>query len=350
MQLRGLYILIHVLVWLGFFFVLCPEPLGLGHFRLKGIFSPEEALPFFLYGVLQNALLFYSYAHIALPYYIKNSSWQYFILANAAFLTGFVLAESFADYEYMKYVYVTSGNPKPFRSFSVWLTTNTVINGIALMAANLYGFTYDWFKDQRLRLDIEQEKLRAELSALKHQIHPHFLFNILNGLYGLAFKNNDEPTAEGIAKLSQMMRYMLYESNDPQVPMVKEIEYIENYIDLQKIRINAATQIHFSVQGNPNGVFISPMIMIPFIENAFKHGISTVKPSDIHISIALEGKRMEFTVVNPIHQVAMPAEIEPGGIGLQNVKKRLDLLYTDAYTLEAGAHEGIYRVKLTVIL
>ena len=195
-----------------------------------------------------------------------------------------------------------------------------------------------------------RQKLQAELSALKHQVNPHFLFNILNGLYGLAFKNDDEPTAEGIAKLSQLMRYMLYESNGTYVPLSKEIEYINNYIDLQKIRTNGTTEIQFSVFGEIEGKQVAPMMFIPFIENAFKHGISTVQPSSINIFMDVEDKALTFKVSNPIHVSPFKHRDSVGGIGLNNVIKRLDLLYKGTYNLIVDDSEDQFKVELTLAL
>jgi signal transduction histidine kinase len=348
MVARGLYWTLHLLIWAGFFYVLAPV-WGGAYFQLDPLFTEEETLPFFAYGFAQNALLFYAYVHLGLPAYLRSQSSVHFMVLNAAYLVGFVLLESTLDYFYTRHVHLLRGSDA-WRSWEDWLMTNLTVNGAFLLLANFYGFTYEWFRDQSRRSEMAQEKLRAELSALKHQIHPHFLFNILNSLYGLAFRNNDEPTAEGIAKLSQMMRYMLYESNEDRVSLAREIEYIESYIALQKIRINDATQVRFSVSAGKNDAQIAPMLLISFVENAFKHGISSVRPSEIEVRLALEENRLHFYVENPIHQVAYAGDSAPGGIGLQNVKKRLDLLYTGAYLLEVDSSGGRYRVDLMIEL
>ncbi|MDX2286684.1 MAG: histidine kinase [Bacteroidia bacterium] len=346
---KSLYILLHLIIWGAFCFILYPEPAGLGLFR-SPLFAPEDQGLFLLYGTLLNAVMVYSYAHIALPRYLQGTSLPYFLTINSAYVLGFVLVESCIDYAYSRQVYRSGLYTQEPLLFTDWLTINAVVSGAFMVAANLYGFTFGWFREQHKLRELEQEKLRAELLALKHQINPHFLFNILNGLYALAFKHNDEPTAEGIAKLSQMMRYMLYESNGPHAPMSREIEYIRNYIDLQQLRLNGLTQVDFQVRGEVEGKEIVPMVLIPFIENAFKHGISSVHPSEIRISIDLAGKTLFFEVENTVHPGQAGAVREPGGIGLQNVKKRLDLLYEDAYQLTAESAGNLYRVNLIISL
>lgn len=347
---KALLITFHMALWLGFFYVLAPSPWGLGQFSIP-IFRPDHTLPFFAYGVLLNALMIYGYAHIALPNYVKDASMGYFLGVNALFLGGFVMVESLLDFYYMKHTYIYFEYTEDWNSFGAWATTNLVISGAMMAGANFYGFTYDWFRNRARQRELEQEMLRAELMALKHQINPHFLFNILNGLYGLAFKNEDEETAEGIAKLSQMMRYMLYESNDARVELERELAYLQHYIDLQRLRLNPKTEVAFSTKGPTVNKQIVPMVLIPFIENAFKHGVSTVHHSRIEIEIAIIGEKLHLNVLNPIHQKAQKARKTPGGIGLANVRARLNLIYGEAYELEYGpTEEQTYQVHLTLPL
>ena len=225
--------LIHAIIWGVFYFILSPSPVGLGKFDIM-MFNDTQTIYFLSYGFILSALMFYSYAHLALPSFLKTNQLKYFLVVNVVFLIGFSLFESIIDYFFELHALQKDGMQLIWKSFPSWLKTNLLINGLFMLAANFYGFTYGWFMDHNRRRVLEQEKLKAELSALKNQINPHFLFNILNGLYGTALKNDDEITAEGIAKLSQMMRYMLYESNDAKVPLEKEIAYLQNYIDLQK--------------------------------------------------------------------------------------------------------------------
>ncbi|MEL6676300.1 MAG: histidine kinase [Bacteroidota bacterium] len=348
------YIYIHTALWALFFlWLFTPGTPGGDAIGLKFLSNSENQI-FFLYGTLLNMAAFYTYVHLALPNYVRANRFRYFVLVNLAYLVVFVLVETLIDFAYVNFVmtYYHQGNPPSPEAYSLekLFNANLALTAIVLFVANLYGFAYTWFKDQNERRVLEQEVLKAELSALKHQINPHFLFNILNGLYGLAFKNEDEDTAEGIAKLSQLMRYMLYEANEPKVPLSKEIAYIENYIDLQKLRTNGSTHIDFQVSGAIQQQLIAPMLFIPFIENAFKHGISTVRPSSIDIEVALEGDQLEFKIENPIHRNGQAKPDEYGGIGLKNVQKRLELIYPQRYDLDISDFDQKYRVQLSLTL
>ncbi|MEZ4774455.1 MAG: histidine kinase [Bacteroidia bacterium] len=347
MRPKYIYVLVHLLLWTGAYYLLAPEPVGVGRFLLP-VFSPRQNLWFITYGILLNAIMIYTYAHLLLPRYLKKNNISYFFLINLIYLSGFVLLESFLDYSFVVFHHLPT-SPDSWQSFGGWVETNTVLNVVFMLVANFYGFTFAWFREQQNRRSLEQEKLKAELSALKHQINPHFLFNILNGLYGLAYQNDDEPTAEGIAKLSHLMRYMLYESNDNAVLLDKEIRYMENYIDLQRLRTQGAVDIDFSVKGEVQGKKIAPMILIPFVENAFKHGVSTAKPSSIVIQLNILENDLSFRVVNTIHRSESSAA-PFGGIGLKNVEKRLNLLYKNAFRLEIDQKNGFFEINLTIAL
>lgn len=342
---RLLNVLGHVFFWGILFIIFCPEPLGLGAFSLT-IFEQEETLWFFLYGFAINLILFYSFVGIGLPRVMLKKWFPWLILINLSWWAIVVLLESLIDVQYATWALVDG--QEGGRSFSEWVSTNLVVSGLILLAANFYGFTSAWFRDRQNQRDLEQEKLRAELTALKHQVNPHFLFNVLNSLYGLAFRNDDEPTAEGIARLSQLMRYMLYESNDREVPLEREIDYLKNYISLQQLRLDEKTDVIFEVDGSVVGKSIAPMLLIPFVENAFKYGISTAKSSFVHIFLETKEAFLRFEVKNSVHVIHSPPKEEYGGIGLKNVRKRLELLYPDQYLLRARPEGKMFWVELTL--
>jgi two-component system, LytTR family, sensor histidine kinase AlgZ len=208
-------------------------------------------------------------------------------------------------------------------------------------------FAEDWFELEAKRREVENEKLMAELRFLKAQINPHFLFNTLNNLYYLAFTNSPN-TTEVIAMLSQMMRYMIHDSNHAQVPLSKEIEYMENYISLEKLRLNGPVRIDFNVEGRVEGIQIVPLILITFLENAFKHGISTnSNEAFIKVNILLEEKSLIYIVENS----KLPTDSNTkSGIGLQNVRRRLELSYPDKYKLDVKDSPDTYWVQLKLQL
>jgi len=230
-------------------------------------------------------------------------------------------------------------------------TVNVVLSTLFIVIfVGMLKFAEGWFELEAKKKEIENERLTSELRFLKAQINPHFLFNTLNNLYYLAFTNSPN-TTEVIAKLSQMMRYMIYDSNHAKVPLIKEIEYMKNYISLEKLRLNEPIPINFEVNGNPNGVLIVPLIFISFLENAFKHGVSNnFSGAWITADIVLEGTACIYTVANSKLPQNLISQEEQSGIGLKNVKRRLELSYPDNFELEIEDKANEYRVRLKLNL
>lgn len=196
--------------------------------------------------------------------------------------------------------------------------------------------------------ETEREKMNAELSYLKAQINPHFLFNTLNSIYSLAIMKSDEtPTA--VVKLSGMMRYVLSEATTDFVLLEKEIIYIKNYIDLQKIRFGESISLEFSINGTTNGKQIAPLILISFIENAFKHGINAEEDSHIKIKIDITDEALFLNVFNKKVAVHISEE-NKSGLGVENTRNRLELLYPKRHKLSIYDTEEQYLVELSIML
>lgn len=193
---------------------------------------------------------------------------------------------------------------------------------------------------------LENQRLNAELNFLKLQINPHFLFNTLNSIYSQAHLKSEQ-TEYSILKFSQIMRYVLYDSATEKIPLAKDLEYITNYIDLQKLRISKNVTIHYEVSGNTDGLLIAPLLLITFIENAFKHGVSYTIPSEIKIRIELMGHTIRLSVGNAVTAQRQNAA---GGVGLINAKRRLDVLYPNRYMLDVVENNSLYIVNLKIEL
>lgn len=199
----------------------------------------------------------------------------------------------------------------------------------------------------------ELGKSDASLSFLQSQINPHFLFNALNTLYGTALQENAERTGEGIQKLGDMMRFMLHENVQDKISLTRDVDYLENYIALQKLRTSRSADIMIDVQIEPqlNNLEITPMLLIPFVENAFKHGISLQHPSYIKVTLQTKDQTLYFDVHNSIH---IKPDTDPekfkSGIGLQNVKQRLTLLYPDKHELIIRESAKEFFIHLTMQL
>lgn len=193
----------------------------------------------------------------------------------------------------------------------------------------------------------------ASLDFLRSQINPHFLFNALNTLYGTAIQENANRTGEGIQKLGDMMRFMLHENTQEKISLMREVDYLNNYIDLQRLRTHASPDIAIQteIEESINGLQIAPMLLIPFVENAFKHGISLREASYIKITLHTNGNKLFFDVHNSIHQkTGADPEKHNTGIGLENVKQRLQMLYPDQHELMIRQTGKEYFAHLTVEL
>jgi LytS/YehU family sensor histidine kinase len=232
---------------------------------------------------------------------------------------------------------------------SFFIVQIVAITLFIVLFVGMLRFAVDWFELEGKRKELENEKLLSELNFLKAQINPHFLFNTLNNLYYLAYTKS-ENTTEVIAKLSQMMRYMIYESNYSKVPLNKEIEYMDNYISLERLRLNDQIPIKFEVKGNTENIWITPLIFITFLENAFKHGVSNDNPKAwVNISIELKDGQCIYIVENSKSPDKKDVS-EKSGIGLQNVQRRLELSYPEKHELTFEEKEDRYRVKLNLII
>lgn len=206
----------------------------------------------------------------------------------------------------------------------------------------------DGFTQKIMMQEIASRQLRMELDLLKSQINPHFLFNTLNSLFSMALEKNDTALAKSLSNLSNLMRYSIYDIKENTVPLAKEVDQIQRFIELQKLRFDEKDDIHiaFNTSGNLNNINIQPMLLFPFIENAFKHGISVFQYSNIEINLSAEINGLDFSVTNTIHRSENPGSSR---IGLVNVKRRLELLYPAEHTLRIEDDGSRYSIQLRII-
>jgi two-component system LytT family sensor kinase len=202
---------------------------------------------------------------------------------------------------------------------------------------------------EKIRKDLENQKLRAELSYLKMQVNPHFLFNALNNIYSLAVSEKGKKTGDSIMKLSELLRYVLYEKEDDQnkVSLDNEIKHINSYIDLVKLRYENGVCINFSIEGDTHDKRIAPLLLFPLIENASKHGVMNDPQKPIQIDLNVSDSCIHFTIKNFKNNYLKD---ETGGIGIQNVQKRLDLLYPNQYKLKVDESSEQFIVDLQLPL
>ena len=222
-------------------------------------------------------------------------------------------------------------------SFVVFLLVLTI--GICITSIQ------QWLRVEHTKEKIEHEKLNTELSFLKTQVNPHFFFNTLNNIYSLAVVQSDK-TAPAVLKLSSIMRYILTETQTDKVPLENEIDFIKNYIDLQLVRLTDKVKVNFEVTGDTMNKSIAPLLFIPFVENAFKYGVSTKDNSVIDIHLIATGNTVELDVTNTI--VHKANSMDTTGIGINNVKRRLILSYPDKHTLYVSDNNNTFKVHLVI--
>lgn len=225
----------------------------------------------------------------------------------------------------------------PLSTFFLWTTVG-----------GLFRYFIDWFKKRNDVLILERENVSSNLAVLKSQINPHFLYNTLHNIDALIYEDRDK-ASKSLEKLSDIMRYMLSDTQSEFVDLQKELDYLENYLALEQLRLKNDRFLQYSVSGDCNGLQIAPMILIPFVENAFKHSVDSNVENGIVISIAIDDNRLSFVCENRFD----PSETDKDkghGIGLENVRKRLSLIYNKKHNLSVNTVNTVFKVNLSLEL
>ena len=242
----------------------------------------------------------------------------------------------------------------PSREDVIILLTGTYI--IALLSSVFY-FTRESYQSKEEKLIIEKEKNQLELKfkevqlqLLKEQIHPHFIFNMMNNLYALV-NESAALSREVIVRLSDLLEYMLYECNTEKVALSKEIKFINNYIELEKIRHDDSFNVKTDFPKDVSGIKIAPLILFPFVENAFKHGLKQTRNDYISMKLTVTAPKIQFDINNHIPKIIQPENQtkKSKGLGLKNVRERLELLYQNRYDLQISTANNIFDVNLKII-
>lgn len=211
----------------------------------------------------------------------------------------------------------------------------------------LLYMVYDWFRRVRKQKELEKQNLQSELKLLKSQLNPHFLFNTLNNIDSLIHSNPDK-ASKSLVEMSEMMRYMIYETNSPTVNLSQELTHIENYLALQQLQYDNTELVTYKVEGSPEQIQIAPMLFIPFVENAFKHCTDKQCQAAIRFSFHITPTEIQFESANLISSSHPINKDSSSGIGLHVVKRRLDFLYPSKYELEIKEENGYFCVFLKI--
>ncbi|MCB2379386.1 histidine kinase [Hymenobacter sp. BT635] len=355
---RYLTPLIHVLMW-GLFglSLLLLNPV-LGRFSLPPQFWVKQAVVFGLW-----IAAFYLTAHISVPRLLLRGHVGWFVLAilgtAAAVLLLAELVESWLNLQQlMEQNFRPRGSggglrnelggfrPRPRRFDMMSLLTTLLVLGISTSIAAVQK----WQADAQRRQELEQQKVNSELSFLKAQINPHFFFNTLNNIYALTVLDTGA-AQQAIHTLSRMMRYVLYETTVETTQLSKELAFVQDYVTLMKLRLTERVRVELEWPAPVREVPVAPMLLLPYVENAFKHGVSATQPSRILVAVRQPSAQvLELEVRNTLFPASAASLDEGSGIGLVNTRRRLDLLYPGRYTLtvDEATPEGEFRVHLTL--
>jgi hypothetical protein len=343
-------VLIHVLSWVVLVALFLYQPLS-WNIEVPYQFWIKQTIVLFML-----IAAYYINAQILVPrYLLKNHTGIYFLFVLA--LVAVMLALStFADNwlnmgQLMEAAFHKHGPPKPREKNHHFDITMIAIIALVLGISTSITAIQKWQGDIRLREALEQDKISSELSFLKAQINPHFFFNTLNNIYALTLVNADT-SRKALHQLSRMMRYVLYDTQHGTALLSQEIAFIKDYISLMELRLTDKVTVNFELPVNISDMAVAPMIFLPFVENAFKHGISATLPSSILINIEQHAEKLELKVKNGIFKDHNTNLEQNTGIGLTNTIRRLDLLYPGKYNLliNEDVAANTYSVHLTLNL
>ena len=295
----------------------------------------------YLSGLLLNSVFFY-----AVYYLVKCLKHRWLLLSTALVLFSIVVVAFSTQLDLYQLNTMNIVSTAPHNQY--FMLVNSIVKIFFLLSALLTKATLSLFIQRQAYSQLKLATLTAELSLLKSQTNPHFLFNTLNALYTSAYKFGDSETANGIAQMSSLMRYMLHKSEQEQLSLGEEIEQIEAYIAVQNFRFKDKLNVIFDYTHVDQSINIASMLLMPLVENAFKYGVNTATNSTITIALKYEGRRLFFKVVNHDHSSAIKASthFQPSGTGIKNLQQRLVLLYQERHLLHCFTQGDEYHATL----
>lgn len=349
------YKIYHIPFWAAYHFMWWTLRLGSPMAVITSLSHPQAIFKFSFYLIFQVAGVYFN-LYVLIPRLLEKGRYLAYvslllitIIATACCITGgyyvgaWILDTPFRELWQMD----------PANYFSLFESGSLPSTAASMTLAMSIKLTKNWIQTKRRENILEKEKLETELKFLRAQFNPHFLFNTINSIFVLIHKNQ-KMASESLAKFSELLRYQLYECNEHQIPIAKEFAYLENFIELQKLRQDGNVETRIHIEQPPNqDLFIAPFIIMPFVENAFKH-VSQHKnsPNQISMRFKLENQFLKMEIINtvaPKNQVANDA-VSYKGIGLKNVKRRLELMYPGQYNLKIIQQEDQFTVTLALEL
>ncbi|WP_299256235.1 histidine kinase [uncultured Aquimarina sp.] len=340
----------HLLFWFVYHYMWWTIGIGSAKEAAINIFFSPYTTKFLFYFVFQAAAVYFNLYYLIPKFLEKRKYPEYlFLFAFTTSITVLIITSGYFVTAYVANTTLTElfGD----QTFVSLLKSGPLSSTLASMTlAMSIKFAKNWIKSQQRQQLLEKEKIETELKFLKSQFNPHFLFNTINSIFVLIHKNPDM-ASESLANFSDLMRYQLYECNEAKIPLDKEIDYLRNFIDLGKLRLDNTVKVSTNIEDQIYGnVAIAPFILMPFVENAFKHvsqGQDQKNWISIHLSFSEEKVLFEIgnTIIN--QEENSPDDLmKNSGIGLKNVQRRLDLVYQDQYELSIKKTKEVYKIRL----
>ncbi|MCG2614103.1 histidine kinase [Terrimonas sp. NA20] len=335
---------VHLAYW--FYFMIVTEFANNLAYKNRWFALSDNIGLLFISNLVIFGFIFYFNYLVLLPRFFKRRKFLQLILSWILLSISFVgLRYFFQEYLFLKYFntcnfcYTDYGRTWPIYA------VNNFFQGLSsfIMAGTIIWFADDWLRSEKQKMRLQKEKVEAERAFLQAQVSPHFLFNSLNNIYSMVY-HGSEDSLPAIQKLSGMMRYIISESHSVWIDLTKELLYLDDYIQLQKYRIKDAA-IQYTIMGDPASKVIAPLILISFVENAFKHGIVTDQANPVVIRMEIMNDSLKFYIANKINP---DSKDSVSGIGLKNVESRLGLQYPGTHSLAVKTENGIFEASLSI--
>jgi sensor histidine kinase YesM len=343
------YKIYHIPFWMVYSYLLWALTIGSLYEAARELYFSVLWVKGFLYMIFPAFAVYFN-LYFLIPRYLQKGRYIWYILflaltivaSSYLILSGYYLSAWLAG----KTAKNMWGITFSFNSFFQVVKNEPLRSTLAAITLGMsIKLTKNWIETQRRQRELEKEKLETELKFLKYQFNPHFLFNSINSIFFLIHKNPDM-ASDSLAKFSELLRHQLYECNDELIPLTKEISYLENFIELEKLRQSPDLVVSFNVDGDfPEHLGVAPFILMTFVENAFKH-VSRGKgePNSISIALNVNGQHLDFNVSNTTSHEQLHEIVKYSGIGLKNVQRRLDLVYPNQYTLRIDDNAESFEV------
>ncbi len=350
------YKLYHIPFWFGYHLIWLTINIGSFSKVNDYLFFSVESIKFYFYVIFQMAGVYFNLYYLIpkILYVGKNKVYILSVLSTILICTAFVTSGYYVVAAVSERTFFELFKLQPHQFFSIFLIQALPSTVASMTLAMSVKLGKNWLKSEKKRHHLEKEKLETELKFLKSQFNPHFLFNTINSIFVLIDKNTDM-ASESLAKFSGLLRYQLYECNEPQIPLEKEIAYINGFIELEELRQNENFELQTDITNTKlANLGIAPFILMPFIENAFKHVSKFNKNAKnwIKIENCFKGNQMIFKIGNSISENVITSNkiVEYNGLGLKNVERRLNLLYPDEHSIKIVKSDTTYEVTLILNL